>query len=113
MHLVVELILNHFHQTASDNRNTLSHQANELSGIILQGGSLKVAETSSEPETSNDQKPGSQVGEVILEEFFNEAAPVRIFQSLATFKYQTQYQLHPSDLINAMVLHLVSFTHES
>ena len=47
-----------------------------------QGGPMMVDDESIESESSNDQKHGSWLGQVILEETFREEAPVRIVSSL-------------------------------
>jgi hypothetical protein len=104
-----------FHQSMSDNQNTPdpSHrdQAHQLTGIqALQGSLSKAAEAFSELETLNDQKLGSPGGDIILvEEFFSEVAPVCIFILDHLRVLKPLYQLHPSDLINVMLLQLVSF----
>lgn len=71
------------HQSTSDNHNTPDDRlrADQLAGkqVAFQGGGpSEEAETTIECKTLNNQKLGSQVGEVILEEFFSETAPVRI-----------------------------------
>ncbi|KAF8694384.1 hypothetical protein AX14_002060 [Amanita brunnescens Koide BX004] len=75
---------------APDSSHRRLWQANELTHMqVLQGGSANSIGTASEP------------GQVILEEFFGDRAP-----------------LHPSDLINAMLLHMkpeatIALTHDN
>ena len=47
--------------------------------------------------------------QVILEDNFREAVPVRIIALSSFTLLNALYQLHPSDLINVMLLHLVRF----
>ena len=106
------------HQSTSDNHNTPDPrhdrlQANQPTGmqVVLQGGPSEEAETTIEPETLDNHKLRSQeVGGVILEEFFSETAPVRILILCQLIQLLNPIcQLHPSDLINVMLLHLVRF----
>ena len=79
-----------FHQSGSDNRNTPDSQVRGHRG--LQADHYK------------------QVRDVILEEFFSETPPVCILIFGHLFQVLNPlYQLHPSDMINAMLLHLVRF----
>ena len=93
-----------FHRSTSDNGKIPDPghrrlQANPLTHTqVLQGaGSTKTAETTSE------------LGQVMLEDFFGETAPVRVSSLTMSRVLNPLYQLHPSDLINVMLLHLVRF----